>query len=279
MFRCESVERCLQAVGRLSPVAGTRIGRVAFYWIMKEAHRRYGVPEGLRRVRTVWGATLDCDLADNAQAQLYYTGCFSDREIAAIVGALDGDDVFIDVGAHVGIFSIQVAVQQQPAGSVIAFEPSPDSADRLRRHIEMNSLDGKIVVKELGLWDERSVLELRAPPECSDDPGLRSAFWDGSLVASVEVWPFDELVARGEVELKGRIAAIKVDVEGSEVRVLRGMRDTLIAHRPRVVVVETVERTLRIAGHSVREIDELMAELGYAPSERLRRSNTIYVPK
>ena len=79
-----------------------------------------------------------------------------------------------------------------------------------------------------------------------DDTTKRSLFNDeGPLVAQVPIRVLDELVGSGDVELPHGIDAVKIDVEGAELRVLTGMRRTLERHRPRVMVIETIERVAR----------------------------------
>ena len=122
----------------------------------------------------------------------------------------------------------------------------------------------RISLYELALSDEVGSLPLRADPGHPADTTKRSLFNDdGPVFAQVPVRVLDELVGSGDVELPHGIDAVKIDVEGAELRVLTGMRRTLERHRPRVMVIETIERHLNRAGSSVADVDRFLRNLGY----------------
>ena len=59
----------------------------------------------------------------------------------------------VDVGAHIGFFALGAALRAGPTGKVYAFEPSPETADLLERHVHMNGFDGLVEVLRIGLSD------------------------------------------------------------------------------------------------------------------------------
>jgi len=272
----EIADRLLRWVGHLPLVRGTMIGRVLFYRFLVLLQQRFPNGRTARRAKTNWGVEFDCTFDDNVLLQLYYMGAYSDREIRAIVGVMKPGDVFVDVGAHVGLFSVTVAKVMGGACQIIAIEPSPATAGILRRHGSMNGVADSIEVVECGLWDEDTVLELRSPHDAKGDRGRWSFFEDGEIVGSCRVRAFDDLVDEREIEIAGRIKAIKIDVEGSETRVIRGMQETIRRHCPEVIVMETVSEHLERAGSSIEELDGLMLRLGYRRKGRRRRANTLY---
>jgi hypothetical protein len=77
------------------------------------------------------------------------------------------------------------------------------------------------------------------------------------------------------------IDALKIDVEGAEMLVLEGMRRTLQRHRPRLVVIETIESHLRRTDSSVADVHAFMRKLGYTTldDERRLRLNAAFVPR
>lgn len=274
----EMVEKVLTQLGGFPLTARTKVGRIVFYRLMMALHRMGGVPAGVRTVVTSRGARFECDLADNVQAQLFYTGSYSEREISAISSAVRTGEVFVDVGAHIGLFSTTLALQMDGPGGVIAFEPAHDTCMKLRRHIRANGVEDRVDVREHGLWDKSSTLSLRGQGGEVEDSALRSLVRGDAVLGQVAVHAFDELVNSGEIDLQGRVGAVKIDVEGGELHVLKGMEETLRQHEPRILVIETESQARGVAGEShVRGIDAFMKSAGYMRAGRLRRRNTLYV--
>ncbi|MEL0113636.1 MAG: FkbM family methyltransferase, partial [Rickettsiales bacterium] len=136
------------------------------------------------------------------------------------------DDVFVDVGANVGVISVLGA---GIAGArTIAVEPDPQAFKWLRRHAELNGLDGRIATEEAALGEINGTISL------SDDRGAANRValpGDGSS-QSVRCLPLDELLADEKPNV------IKIDVEGYELPVLRGARNTLRQQELAAVIVE-----------------------------------------
>ena len=211
------------------------------------------------------------------------TPCASEHPIliGLLADALGTGDVFVDVGANTGFFVLPIAELVGSEGRVLAFEPAPDAARLLRSAARARGMSSQIALYETALGDAAGSLELRADPAFPEDTTKRSLFIDGPVVADVPVRAFDELVRSGEIELPEGVDAVKIDVEGAELRVLAGMRETLERHRPRMVVIETIEGHLNRAGSSVFEVDAFMSDAGYRRMHDVSRRlelNAVFVP-
>src|ERR687885_2186416 len=98
-----------------------RLGRVPPEWWAIEPRVR------ARRL----GLDLELDLRDNLQRTLYFTGTYEPGLLRALENELEPGDVFVDVGAHVGVHALCAArrLSEIPGGGrVVAFEPTADSA-------------------------------------------------------------------------------------------------------------------------------------------------------
>ena len=64
--------------------------------------------------------------------------------------------LFLDVGANIGVYSVLIGSKMGPGSKIIAFEPNPDVAARLRRNLELNGLDAMTQVEGVALGSAES---------------------------------------------------------------------------------------------------------------------------
>ena len=234
-------------------------------------HERWGVsPTGHR---------LMCDLRDPMQARIFLLGAYSESEIENLRRDLHPGGVLVDVGANIGLFSIELAGAVSPGGEIWAFEPAPDTAERLKGNVAANKLGGVISVMEMALGDAQGELPLTAPADDRFDTGRRMLGGGGQTIGVVRVMVFDELVRNGTLDLRSGLHAVKVDVEGAELGVLKGMRETLELHRPRIVMVETIDDHLAAFGTSTEGVDAFMRSIGYDRESPSGALNSVYRPR
>jgi FkbM family methyltransferase len=182
--------------------------------------------------------------------------------------AVGSGDVFVDVGANVGYFSVELARHVGRYGKVYSFEPGPDVASKLRTNAATAGVAEQLEVFAFALGsvsDAHGGL-LRADSRQSADTTKRSLFGTGAIVAEVPIFAFDDLVGEGLISLESGVHAVKIDVEGAELSVLEGMRGMLEATRPAMLVVETIDTHLGQAGSSVNELSDYLVDLDYSPS-------------
>jgi FkbM family methyltransferase len=182
-------------------------------------------------------------------------------EIAALREAIEPGDVAVDVGANKGSYLPWLARAAAP-GRVVAFEPQAALAAYLVRACRAAGLPN-VTVEAAGVSDRAGTLPLHVPGRGPSSPG---ASFEPSVVAlspgrdvAVPVLRLDEYF-RAETR---RIAALKVDVEGHELAVLRGASGVLEMHAPLVVF----ECEARHAGEDgLSAALAFFAERGYAGS-------------
>jgi FkbM family methyltransferase len=217
---------------------------------------------------------LRLDLRDHAQYIVYSEGAYEPRLAERIREELRRDDVFVDIGANIGVHALSVALELQRLGGghVYAFEPAPDSADRLASAVERNSLRNVTLVRA-AVGDSVGHLDLRDDPAfTARDLGVRSAFGQGRVVCRVPLLRFDEWATRTQL---GRLDLVKIDVEGGELAAIIGMRDTLARLRPRLVLVEVNPVTLARAGVTKEQLYAALAASRYEPEQEIRDHETV----
>lgn len=145
---------------------------------------------------------------------------------------LAAGDCFYDVGANVGFLTVIAAGLVGSGGSVVAFEPVARNAATVRRNAALNGF-GHIAVVEKAVSDH-SGRESLVLARSLGGAALASADTppDPAGTEEVEVVSIDDIVGSGSVRPP---SVVKIDVEGAEIEVLRGMESTLAIHRPVVI--------------------------------------------
>ena len=147
-----------------------------------------------------------------------------------------GDEVFIDVGAHIGKYTITVAKILKD-GLVLAFEPNPNNYRILLKNVKLNRLKNVIALK-LAAWKSPTVLKLYL----SEKGGNHSLKVPHEDFVYVYGKPIDEVV--NELGLN-RIDWVKIDVEGAELEVVKGLRRTIKKFRPQIIIEAEEESVLK----------------------------------
>jgi FkbM family methyltransferase len=159
----------------------------------------------------------------------------------------------MDVGANLGLYSLLISRAIGPSGKVYAFEPVPEIFARLKEHIALNNATNVIPVP-IALSDEKGKAKM------SVRGGESSLFRRVSdEFVEVQVERLDDFVEREKIE---RVDAIKIDVEGAELKVIRGADKTIRRDKP-ILMVEIQAATLQAAGTTPEELFENIISYGY----------------
>jgi FkbM family methyltransferase len=162
-----------------------------------------------------------------------------------------GNGVLLDIGANVGLISLLLADKIQHA---ILFEPNPTAAARARENLALNHLGFEVL--ELALSDQPGVVEIENAGGVDSCNRTVVGFTTSLPTISVRRNTLDHFLEEHGV-LPAPICAVKIDVEGHENSVLRGMLGLLGTHRPKLVMFEYLQRT------NLVETIELFSRVGY----------------
>lgn len=236
-----------------------------------------------RTIRGKWhGYLMTLDLSDWSERLTYFLGRYVDAETQLLLkAALKPGDSFIDVGANIGMISLMAARCVGPTGQVHAFEPNPMVFERLQAAVADNQLQ-QVTLHPFGISDRQAELTLSVMPRHSgmgtftkipekDQPLFSKQY-------QVPVYIGDDVLPN---HLPGAIF-IKIDVEGFEPYVLRGLSRTICHLRP-VVLTEVIAGQLERAGSSVEELCALMHDYGYEAfnmeTKRFARIHRLQLPR
>lgn len=149
----------------------------------------------------------------------------------SIYGAVQAGDVVLDCGANVGVFAR--AALDSGAGRVVAIEPLPQNLECLRRNFARELDGGRLILFPKGVWDSETTLTVRVNPENTAAASFVMGAESWQPISGLPLTTIDNLVAELKLD---RVDFIKLDIEGAEVRALRGASATLARFRPRLAV-------------------------------------------
>lgn len=244
---------------RRNPLVRALVAPVRRWYRRGAVHVEAGLGEGLR----LPAAHLP---VAHAHAGLVASGLLEVPVQETMRRLLRPGDVLYDVGANVGFFALAGARLVGPAGVVYALEPVPDNAAAIRAAAELNELPNIEVLERAAgrvAGHERLLLVEDRSWSRIERYGQHARTEDA---LEVEVVAIDDLVAEGRLRPP---QLVKIDVEGAELDVLAGLRETIARYRPAIVC--------ELHGTGPAFV-ELMDELGYATSSLDTRQPPVGVP-
>jgi FkbM family methyltransferase len=234
-----------------------RDGKAFFYERLHAALKpldRYAV------VRLDPGFRMKLDLEDPEQLKVYFYGHYHERYEAALVRRLlNNDDVFWDVGANVGYFTLVAATALAHRGQIVAFEPGQNAYQRLTENVSLNPYRN-IQTFPMAVSDREGEAVLHVAGDIADSSA--SLYPAGQTQARPEVCRTVSLDHFRQVQGGRPPDLIKLDVEGAELAVLQGARDLISKTLP-LLLVEMEEKNLRAAGASREAIRQFLSPYGY----------------
>jgi FkbM family methyltransferase len=191
---------------------------------------------------------------------IYYTGLYEFEEMAFTLHALRPGDRFIDVGAHIGAFSLLAA--GVVGADSLAIEPVPASFTYLQDNLNLNALGGKVRALNVGIAAQAGQLQFTTGKGAANGvvPGGAQTLGAQALRPSVEVevQPLDALAGDFAPTL------LKIDVEGYEREVIAGASKTLADERLMAILIELRGHGARY-GFDENVIHQRLLDLGFQP--------------
>ncbi len=184
-------------------------------------------------------------------------GVYEPTKYEAISFFLRRGGIFIDVGSNRGDFVLFGARSVGNTGQVVAIEPEPTNCYWIKRSIALNGYSN-VALHEVALSDYTGKALLYQGNKSGHHSLISGLPRRDKGVIEVETMLLDDLIE--ELGLLGRVAVIKIDAEGAEMRVLRGAKKTLQV-RPQPVLLMDLHPGLGVA---TEEVCDFLEDLGYA---------------
>jgi len=211
------------------------------------------LPRRLVLAHTTHGFDIWVDPSSVVGSAILRDGVWEPHVVGAIQRYAKPGMVVVDIGAHVGYYTVLLSRLVGPLGHVYAFEPSKSNLRTLRRNVSENGL-GNVTIVPLAVSDTcgHATLHLDAI-----DSGANSLVrTTGSVRAElVQTTTLDAYMATQKVS---GIGIIKMDVEGAELIALKGMRKVLKSNPALVLFIEfTPELVAKTTAHPAQLLYEL----------------------
>lgn len=195
-------------------------------------------------------------IADYIPVHLYYSGYHEYAETAFFKANLRGGDVFFDLGANIGYFSLLAARKVGPTGEVHAFEISKEDFQKLEVNLGLNSDLKNVCLNRLAITDHCGCVGITK----TQSAGMTSISCDQSSTSdTIQGVSLDSYVNEQGLS---RIDFLKCDIEGAELLFLRGASNVLAKLRP-IMVIEINPKALETHGASTKEIKSLLNDNRY----------------
>jgi FkbM family methyltransferase len=193
-----------------------------------------------------------------------------------LLGELSPDDIFVDVGANIGIYSLYAAQRLKGHGYVFAIEPSPDAVNVLRQNVTLNSFASTISVAHAAASRDKGQLYLAGDPTKWNSLQLH-ATPPGTLI---EVTTVDSILAAQAGSANFHF--LKIDAEGVETDVLAGAQESIQNTWPTIIFENTINRSnelpavwLSQRGYTIHAINPRGRLIEVLPANYERHTNLV----
>ncbi|WP_432092307.1 FkbM family methyltransferase [Streptomyces sp. bgisy100] len=214
-----------------------------------------------RVVRARFGSRFAVDTQDLIQRYLYLFGVWEPHMTHWLRRRLRPGDTFVDVGANIGYFSVLASHLVGSTGRVVAVEASPTFHERLLQQVRLNAADNVRAVNT-AVSDSRKLLTFVLAS--SKNMGANSIVpYEGPAESTfeIEARPLPEVLTAAEI---ATARVVKIDVEGAEGAVVRGLAPVLDQLRPDAeITVEVTPDRMAQVGDSADELMETMRRYGF----------------
>jgi FkbM family methyltransferase len=199
---------------------------------------------------------------DSVLCRLIYCDNFEWRERQFLNDYLRSGDIFVDIGANIGLFTLIASSRVGDNGKVYSLEPCLKTFQQLVRNVELNRMNN-VKCTQMALSDCSGQIQMNLALDGYDAWNSMALPIAGSSFSTemVSAVTWDDFVR--DHNLRGRVTLMKIDVEGWESRVLSGGTETFKRPDAPVLQVEFTDQASQSAGTSCQALYRQLEELGY----------------
>jgi FkbM family methyltransferase len=170
--------------------------------------------------------------------------------------SLKPGDTALDVGANIGVHTLRMAQSVGANGKVLACEPLPHLQTKLKNNVLLNRYEDIVEIIPKALSDYNGKTKIKAEVS-SFNQGTGRMDTDGDI--ETEVIQGDDLLNQKDIE---QLALIKIDVEGFEMKVIEGLKESIGKYKPRIIVEYDAEYW-KMCNSSWQDLSKILKKIGY----------------
>ena len=232
-------------------------------WLLSRlALREKYLADELRNVKIDYGLKMDLKPSDNWTDMRVYFNLKEPHIKRAISKYVKEGDTLIDVGAHIGYFSLLMAYFGGPSCRLYSFEPNPEVFTRLVQNVRNNTYNERVITVSAALSDEMGTKTFFVDDAGSNLGTFKPANDRKGKWLEIDVTTLDNIISEYSLS---NVSFMKLDVEGAELSVLRGGKEFFKKNRP-VIVCEVSSRQYKLFGHTVQDLQKWAMQNKYALS-------------
>jgi FkbM family methyltransferase len=215
-----------------------------------DIYRRAWIRAGRNQLaRTKFGAKIYCDLRDLIPSMIFHFGLWEPDVSHFVSRCLSEGDLFVDVGANLGYYSLLASKIVGETGTVVAIEASPRIFARLQRNLKANRSHNVRAVNAAVTAEAGCVTIYSGPAQNSGATSILKKWRNGEAEAIVTALPLNQILTERECK---RVALIKIDVEGAEEPILSQFLSSIECYSPdAAIVVEYGSSEAETASNSI----------------------------
>lgn len=192
-----------------------------------------------------------------------YAGLMEYEDMAFLLHALRPSEIFVDVGANVGAYTILASKVVKSAS--VAFEPLPNTAQRLRDQVQINDIAACVDIRKIGIGNKQEILSFTNNQDTTNKVSLEV---DCDNTTRVSVSTLDiELTDANQY-------FIKIDVEGFEHNVIEGGSNILSSGNVPALIIE-LNGSGDSFGYSNQDVHQKLLGFGFFPISYQPKCRTI----
>ena len=201
---------------------------------------------------------LELDIGDWIQENIYFLGGYEDAELQFIQSSLKEDNIFIDIGANIGVHSLFASKLVGKNGKVISFEPFRQNYNALNKNIALNG-STNVVTENLALFKTETILDIYYNTNEANLGMASSYLTEFSCVEKIKAVALDSYL---KTIPQQKVDFIKIDIEGGEYDALLGMKSTLMSFYPKLLIEILDHNELTESGNK-KNIVGYLENMGY----------------
>lgn len=210
------------------------------------------------------GISWHLDLTEGIDLQIYLFGRFEPATARKLESLARRSKVILDIGANIGSHTLPMAAASGSSSLIYAFEPTDWAVSRLKRNLALNpKIESKVRVCQVALGDQEkdSIEGFYSSWSLTTREGQQHPVHKGYFQTSTETQQttLDKFCQTHQLS---KVDLIKMDVDGFEVKVLRGAKATLKKDRP-ILVFELSPYVLEENGDRIEDLFDVLRECRY----------------